>query len=93
MDALFSVGRKIPIGDQVYEVLSSPPASGMTGQVYKATDGLRDYAIKVFLPLFRLRERGYVRPGSAIHELIELQRTEHEFLCKMSHPNIVRVYT
>jgi len=87
---LFADNRELEVKGEKYRVVGYL-SEGFTGQVYRATDGRREYAIKLFLPIFRLHTRGYVS-DSAIPELNSLQKTEYEFIGKLSHPNVVRVY-
>jgi HD superfamily phosphohydrolase len=91
MKTLFSPPQSITVNGNRYEIISYL-AEGFSGQVYKISDGAREYALKIFLPIYRVQNFGYAEGKRALPELLSLQKAEYEFLSQISHPNVVTVY-
>jgi uncharacterized protein len=90
-DPILSPGRRITIESREYKI-EEFRGSGLSGQVYRATSGHGTYALKIFLPFYVVASKGYADASRTISELMEMQKAEFEFLSRLSHPNIVKVY-
>lgn len=85
--------RKIKFGDRTYEIEGFIDRGG-SGEVYKARLGNRLLAVKVFFPFYQMHlfsASSSLLPRT-VKESLTFQQKEYEFLSRLSHPNIVRVY-
>lgn len=88
---LLEDGRQLSFNDRRFDV-EEYVGSGLSGQVYRVSDGIGRYAVKVFVPIYALQSEKYVRGTRTLPALIDIQQTEYSFLTKLSHPNIITVY-
>src|SRR2546426_422695 len=91
--ALLKTGRKIRLADRQYEIVSQVGQGG-SGEVYEVLQAERRFAMKVFFPFYQLN----LFAGSSadlprlVNESLTFQKKEYQFLSRIHHPNIVRVY-
>ncbi len=90
---LLSIGRKVRFDNRIYRV-ERLMGRGGSGEVYKVVAGDRVFALKAFFPFQQMQlfaGSSSAMPRS-VKDSLAFQRKEYQFLSRLSHPNIVRVY-
>jgi len=71
---------------------------GGSGEVYRAKQGGRDVALKLFFPFYESRQLKLMPEIAStqllglVQQSIEFQQREYEFVSSISHPNIMRAH-
>ncbi|HEV3302353.1 MAG TPA: protein kinase [Planctomycetaceae bacterium] len=83
--------RHVALNGRTY-VICELLGYGGSGEVYRVTQDTASYALKLFFPFYDLNLFGATGLTAKIRDSMAFQRSEHAFLLRLSHPNIVKVH-